>query len=180
MGAGRLQRARPPRLQADPWFALNAGFLYIIGLERWLTLFMTGVILLVATFSIAVSLMMSVIRKTREIGLFVAMGAQPREVALSYTFQGFFIGLFGSLFGVGFAVLLLTFREPLVLGFARATGGVSAMQEAYGFVNLLPVHYNLADIAGIFIFSVCIATLAGLIPAWRAARLKPADALRSE
>jgi lipoprotein-releasing system permease protein len=177
--ADRLNQNLAGENRALPWYQLNREFLFIIGLERTMSLFVTIVILLVATFSITVSLMMSVIRKTREIGLLVAMGGRPREVAWSYTLQGFFIGISGSITGLLLAMFLLNFRVPIMNAFMMLTNSRDAVLQAYGFANL-PIHYNASQIIFALVFAVILSTLAGLLPAWRASRLKPADALRSD
>jgi lipoprotein-releasing system permease protein len=62
---------------------------------------------------------------------------------------------------------------------ARLTMGQEAFQKFYQFSSL-PAHTQAKDVITIVVFSLVAATLAGLIPAWRAARLKPVEALRSE
>lgn len=136
-------------------------------------------IVLVASFSIAISLMMSVLRKTREIGVFSAMGATRRQIGACFCLQGFLIGAIGTTLGVLGALLALRFRESILQAFAQITGRGQALVDAYGF-SYLPVHYIPSDFLIVITFSITISTLAGLIPAWRAARLQPAEALRNE
>ena len=136
-------------------------------------------IILVASFSIAIALMMAVMRKTREIGLLVAMGARPHQVAYSFCFQGFVIGVIGTGVGIAIAVLCLHFRTPILAGYAKLTRSNVSFLGQYD-VYEIPVHYLMSDFVIVVIFAVIVSTLAGLLPALRAARLKPADALRSE
>ena len=67
----------------------------------------------------------------------------------------------------------------MVHTFARLTQSEAALLRFYQFSNL-PLSYSVHDFVLIVTSSVVIATLAGLLPAWRAARLKPVEALRSE
>ena len=69
---------------------------------------------LVAAFAIAIALMTSVLRKIREIGLLVAMGAPQVSVGLVFCLQGFIIGSMGALLGCGLAVVFIYFRDELM------------------------------------------------------------------
>jgi lipoprotein-releasing system permease protein len=62
---------------------------------------------------------------------------------------------------------------------ARLTMGPDAFAKFYQFSSL-PAHTAPSDVAIIIFFSLLASTVAGLIPAWRAAKLKPVEALRSE
>ena len=122
---------------------------------------------------------MTVIRKTREIGLLVAMGGRPHQVAYSFCFQGFVIGTIGTIFGIVMALVCLNFRSPILSAYSRLTNSEVNFLGQYD-VYEIPVHYLMSDFITVTCFAIIISTLAGLLPAWRAARLKPADALRSE
>jgi lipoprotein-releasing system permease protein len=125
------------------------------------------------------SLLIAVVRKTREIGLLGALGARPKDVALCFCVQGFFLGLCGTLAGLACGWLVLKFRNEIVEVLASVTVGKEVFIRFYQFVNL-PAHTTTFDITIIVIGSIVISTLAGLVPAWRAAKLKPVEALRSE
>jgi lipoprotein-releasing system permease protein len=165
--------------RAVSWIESNRDFLFVLQLEKNMLFFLLLFIVLVAAFAITSSLLIAVVRKTREIGLLGALGGKPRQVAACFCFQGFFIGVTGTVLGIGFAVVALTFRNEVVHAFARVTQSEAALLRFYQFANL-PLSYSVRDFVLIVTSSVVIATLAGLLPAWRAARLKPVEALRSE
>ncbi|MEM1223271.1 MAG: ABC transporter permease [Verrucomicrobiota bacterium] len=168
-----------PGLRPTSWLMANRDFLFVIEQEKRVISFIIIFIILVASFSIAIALMMAVIRKTREIGLLVAMGARPREVAYSFCFQGLVIGVVGTVMGIGMALFCLHFRRTILSGYARLTDSEVDFLGVYD-VYEIPVHYLFSDFITVTCFAVFISTLAGLVPALRAARLKPADALRNE
>lgn len=168
-----------PGLRAVSWLEANRDFLFVVEQEKRVISFIIIFIILVASFSIAIALMMAVIRKTREIGLLVAMGARPHQVALSFCFQGFVIGVIGTLAGIGMALVCLYYRRPILTAYASLTDSEVNFLGVYD-VYEIPVHYLTSDFIIVTCFAVVISTLAGLLPAFRAARLKPADALRSE
>lgn len=177
--ARALGRDLEPPLRALSWLDANQDLLFVLQLEKNVMFFIILFIILVASFSIANSLLTSVVRKTREIGLLAAMGGRPRHMALVYALQGFMIGLVGTSLGVLFAVVALHFRNDIVRAFARLTESEAALIRFYQFVEL-PLHYSTRDLLIITLSAILISTLAGLLPAWRAARLKPSEALRNE
>lgn len=177
--AADLNKVLPPPAKAYSWLDINRDLLFVLQLEKTVMFFIILFIILVASFSIASSLLTSVVRKTREIGLLGALGGRPWQSAAIFCLQGFLIGFVGTVLGMAFSVLMLTYRNEIVHTFARWTESEAALIRFYQFVNL-PVHYSAKDIVLIIVFTLLISTLAGLIPAWRAARLKPSEALRNE
>jgi lipoprotein-releasing system permease protein len=168
-----------PGLQAVSWIESNKDFLFVIEQEKRVISFIIIFIILVASFSIAIALMMAVIRKTREIGLLVAMGGRPHQVAYSFCFQGFVIGFFGTVMGILMALICLHYRRGILSFYTDITNTQANFLGQYD-VYEIPVHYLASDFITVTCFALVISTLAGLLPALRAARLKPADALRSE
>ena len=173
--ARNLQRELKYPMRASTWLTSNEGFLRVIKMEKVMMSLIIVLIILVASFSICISLYTSVLRKTREIGLMGAMGARPYQIALMYCFQGFLIGVLGALSGLALTVLVLHFREPLV----QLIVGRQALMEFYHFAHL-PVKYELADALWACGFSIILCTLAGFFPAIRASRLKSSEAMRNE
>lgn len=172
-------RVLRPGLEAVSWLESNRDFLFVVEQEKRVISFILIFIILVASFSIAIALMMAVIRKTREIGLLVAMGARPRQVAYSFCFQGFVIGTMGTITGILMALVCLHYRVPILAAYTKITRSEVNFLGVYD-VYEIPVHYLASDFITVTCFAIGISTLAGLLPAFRAARLKPADALRSE
>jgi lipoprotein-releasing system permease protein len=177
--AAALNAVLPSGLNALTWFEANADFQAVLSFERNMIFFLLTFIIIVAAFSITSSLLVTVVRKTREIGLLGAMGGKAREVAASFCVQGFVIGLAGTVAGLALGFALLAWRNTLVGLIARFTMGQEAFVKFYQFADL-PAHTTVQDVVIIVVFSIVASTLAGLIPAWRAARLKPVEALRSE
>lgn len=165
----------PRSYYVTTWLGANEAFLRVIKMEKVMMSLIIFLIILVASFSICISLYTSVLRKTREIGLSAAMGARPLQIAATYCFQGFAIGLFGSVLGLLLTFLLLHFRAPI----AEFIVGREALIEFYHFARL-PVKYELKDALWACGFSIVLCTLAGFLPALRAARLKASEAMRNE
>ncbi len=173
--ASELRKSMRNGYSVATWLTSNEGFLRVIKMEKVMMSLIIVLIIIVASFSICISLYTSVLRKTREIGLMGAMGASPLEIALTYCVQGFFIGIVGSLVGLALTWLILYFREPIV----ELIVGREALIEFYHFAHL-PVKYELSDAVSACGFAVVLCTFAGLLPAIRAARLKVSEAMRNE
>jgi lipoprotein-releasing system permease protein len=177
--AAEINGKLPHTARAMTWFESNADFQAVLSFERNMIFFLLTFIVVVAAFSITSSLLVTVVRKTREIGLLGAMGGKAGAVAACFCVQGLFIGLTGTALGLLGGFLLLNFRNQIVGLIAQATMGKEAFTKFYQFADL-PAYTMPSDVALIIVFSVLASTIAGLIPAWRAARLKPVEALRSE
>ena len=179
VAAAALNRVLPPDAKALTWFEANADFQAVLSFERNMIFFLLTFIIVVAAFSITSSLLVTVVRKTREIGLLGAMGGSARDVAACFCVQGLFIGLAGTVAGLALGFALLHWRNALVGFIAKLTMGQETFVKFYQFSSL-PAYTETKDVVMIVVFSVIASTLAGLIPAWRAAKLKPVEALRSE
>ncbi len=166
-------------VRAVSWMDLNRDFLWILQLEKNVLFFLLIFIVVVAAFAITSSLLITVVRKTKEIGLLGALGGRPGQIASCFCFQGFFIGVAGTLLGIVSAVILLHFRNDIIYAFASLTQSEEALRRYYEFAYI-PLHYAMRDFIVIITCSIIISTLAGMIPALRAARLKPTEAFRNE
>ena len=175
----KLDPVLPPGMRAQTWFVTNAEFQSIIQFEKYMVFFLLTFIVVVSALSIMSSLLISVVRKTREIGLIGALGARGRDIALCFCAQGLVLGIVGTSLGLALGQLVLHFRAEIVRVVAGATVGEEVFQQFYQFVNL-PSHTLASDVIIIAVGSVIASTLAGVIPAWRASRLEPVEALRNE
>ena len=164
---------------ARSWMEANQEFLFVLQLEKNLIFFLLVFIVIVAAFSVMSSLLIAVVRKTREIGLLGALGGEPRQVAACFCAQGLLIGVSGTGAGLVLGGAALYFRNDMVRVFTQLTSSEEALERFYQFSNL-PAHLSRGDLTMIVTSTIVISTLAGMIPAWRAARLRPVEALRAE
>lgn len=174
-----LNRVLPPGVQAYSWMQSWESFLWVLNLEKTINFFLLLFIVIIAAFSVMSSLLISVVRKTREIGLLGALGGKPRQVALCFCTQAFLIGATGTGLGVGLGFAVLAVRNEIVHGIAKLLDREATLRQFYQFTEL-PSHTSGDDLAKIIVMAIVISTLAGLLPAWRAAQLEPVEALRSE
>lgn len=130
-----------------------------------------GISLLVASFGIANTMIMSILERTREIGIMKAIGAEDREIKLIFFVEAAVIGLAGGVLGVLAAWAIDTLSNALAYRYLLKPRGAS-------FVDFfaMPAYLWL----GAIMFAIFIAILAALYPAARAARIDPVKALRHD
>jgi len=181
MMAARINVVLPSaaNLRAVSWIEIYQDFLWVLQLEKNLMLFIMLVVVVVAAFLTMSLLIVLVTKKTREIGLLGALGAGRREIALCFCFQGVAVGVVGTALGLVLGFTGLHFRNDAVALITRFTGSQEILARFYQF-SQLPAHTEPRDLVVIVISALVLSTLAGVIPAVMAARLKPVEALRSE
>jgi lipoprotein-releasing system permease protein len=151
-------------LEADSWIKTNAQFFTAMAAQRLSNTLIRLFVGLTAALGIASVLVVSVVQKSKEIGILRAMGASRGQVLRLFLLQGAFMGLVGSLIGCGIGWLfLLAWR-----GVARNPDGTPI------FVIVVEPQLFLLAAVG----ATLVGTLAAVVPARRAARLDPAVAIR--
>lgn len=174
-----LKKAFPSPYNVMSWMDDNQEALFVLKLEKTMMFFIMIFIILVASFSIASSLMTSVVRKIREIGLIGAMGGNSSQIALCFCFQGFFIGIVGTFLGCILGIIAIYFRNNVIHSLLSFVQKKEVLANFYQFADV-PAHFLLSDFIMIGLSALVIATMAGLLPAIKAARLKPSEALRND
>jgi putative ABC transport system permease protein len=130
-----------------------------------------GISLLVASFGIANTMIMSILERTREIGIMKAIGAEEREIKLIFFIEASVIGLLGGVIGCLAAWGIAAVANRLTYRFLLKPQGAS-----YVDFFALPAYLWL----GAIVFAVLISIIAALYPAARAARIDPVRALRHD
>lgn len=128
-----------------------------------------GIALLAATIGIVNTLLMSVLERTQEIGLLKALGMHRRGITFIYLTEAASIGFWGGIVGVVCASLLGVIVNPILS---------HTLFKGIGQAHILS--YPLPYMAGIVGGAMVIGLLAGTLPAIRAGRLDPIEALRRE
>ena len=118
--------------------------------------------LIVGGMSVVNTMIMSVTERTREIGIKKAIGAKTRHVLQEYLIEAAMIGFVGGLLGLGAGTLIVNAINN------QATGG----NEIFLITNRLRI--------GSIAFATSLGVLAGIYPAWHAARLNPVEALKAD
>ncbi|HET9479575.1 MAG TPA: FtsX-like permease family protein, partial [Pyrinomonadaceae bacterium] len=130
-----------------------------------------GISLLVASFGIANTMIMSIFERTREIGIMKAIGAEDREIKLIFFFEAAVIGVTGGVIGVLLAWGIDGLANRLAYRFVLKPQGAS-------FIDFFDLPWYLT--VGAILFALMVSIVAALYPAARAARIDPVRALRHD
>ncbi|MBU1808825.1 MAG: lipoprotein-releasing ABC transporter permease subunit [Candidatus Omnitrophica bacterium] len=153
------------------WVDMNKNLLIALKLEKTVMFIILILIVTVACFNIASTLIMTVLEKTKDIGILKAIGATNLNVMAIFALQGGFIGILGTALGAGLGVgmcyLLKTYKF------------ITLPKEIY-YIDKLPVKIAEGDIQLIVISSILISFIATIYPAYKASKLQPVEALRYE
>ena len=159
------------------WKERNMMLFNTLQVEKKLMAFLMTFILLVASFSIAATLITVVVQKTREIGTLKAVGVSSWTVARIFMFQGAVIGVFGTTFGITLGLLVIHYRNAIAAVLSKIMGHDVFPAELY-HLNHLPALWTASDLVTVSILSMTVCILAALIPAIFASALPPAKSLQ--
>ncbi len=150
------------------WMQMNRNLFSALKLEKTVMFIILVLIVLVAAFNIASTLIMMVMEKTRDIAILKAMGASNKSIRRIFVFNGMIIGTVGTVLGVslGFLACFLLDRYK----FIELPGDVY-------YITTLPVRLEMLDVALIAAAALVICFLATLYPARQAARMDPVEAI---
>ncbi len=183
MSVARLVEARLrescPDIRVTTWMELNSRLFAALKVEKNMMFFLLIFIVLVAAFGITNSLIITVVQKTKEVGLLKALGFSSGSIMRVFFWQSWIQGALGTALGVGLGVLALHYRNDLMHWLAVTLGMELFPKELY-HLSEIPATTAPGEVLTVAILSMTICTLAGLLPAFRAARLDPARALKYE
>ncbi len=151
------------------WMQMNKNLFSALKLEKTVMFIILALIVLVAAFNIASSLIMMVMEKTKDVAILKAMGATNGSVRKIFVFKGLVIGAIGTFLGVVFGFVLCWLLEKYK--FIELPGDVY-------YITTLPVRLEALDVVMIAVAAMVICFLATLYPANQAAKLDPVDAIR--
>ena len=142
-------------------------------------LFLAGIAaisLLVAGIGIMNIMIVSLMERTREIGILKALGMKSRTVLTVFLGESAIIGLMGAAIGIGSGWVLAN-----VVALVFHGGGVFFGNQAAGTggISITPA-LTPTVLLGALVFGVGVSVIFALYPAWRASKLKPVEALRYE
>ena len=174
-----LAAALGPKYTMSIWTEENSGILNALLVEKNVMFYLLFFIVLVAALCILSAQITFVVQKTREIGMLKALGATNLQISGVFLSQSAIIGVLGVISGYGLGMLAITYRNEFLHFMNRMTGFELFPASIYGFGDL-PAIIDPRDIAIICGLSFVICIFGGVLPAIRAGRLKPVEALRYE
>jgi lipoprotein-releasing system permease protein len=160
-----------PRFWTRDWMEMNRNLFRALKLEKTAMFVILALIVLVAAFNIAATLIMVVLEKSREIGILKSMGATNRSIRRIFVLEGVFIGTVGTVFGLlgglGLCGLLKKYKF------------IELPSDVY-YIHTLPVVMKPELFLLVGVCAVALCFLATLYPSWQAAGLDPVETIRYE
>lgn len=156
--------------ELSTWSSENRLIFAALSLEKLGLFVILLLAVIVAAFNIVCTMILMVNEKTQEIGVLKAIGASQGIVARTFLLCGALIGLGGTFGGVALGLGICKFLEWYKLD----------LPDAVYQLTHIPVHVDPMQVAGIIITAIIISLLAACLPAARAARLLPVEALRQD
>lgn len=153
------------------WIESNQVFFSALQLEKLVMFIILSLIILVAAFNIFATLTVGVVEKTKDIGILKSLGFTRKRISRIFSLQGLLLGFIGTLSGavLGLGLCIVLEKFPFI----------KLPQEIY-YIEYLPMAINYRDIGLIVLVGIALSFIFSLLPAMRAARLQPSEALRYE
>ena len=170
--------AQRPIFMVD-WRQRNATFFSALQVERNVMFLILTLIILVAAFNIASSLIMLVKDKGRDIGILRTMGATQGAIMRVFLITGAAIGVVGAIMGFVVGLVVCLNIESIRQFMSWLTNTELFSPELY-FLSRLPADLDAGETTAVVVMALALSLLATLYPSWRAARLDPVEALRYE
>jgi len=159
-------------LWARDWMSLNKNLFSALKIEKLAMFIILLLVVLVAAFNIASTLIMIVMRKTKDIGILKSMGAGNRDIMNIFIIQGVATGILGSIIGFVSGVLICIYLKAYPISMP---GGGSVY-----YIDKLAVSLKFSEVIIIPIAAILISFLATLYPSYHASKLDPVEAVRYE
>jgi lipoprotein-releasing system permease protein len=161
------------------WTKSHANFFRAVQIEKRVMFIILTLIIAVAAFNIVSAQVMTVTDKQADIAILRTLGASPSSITTVFMIQGALIGLIGTLIGVVGGVLL-ALNVGTVLPAIERLFNVQFLDKTVYYISELPSDLQRGDVVTIAVIALALALSATIYPAWRAAKVNPAEALRYE
>jgi lipoprotein-releasing system permease protein len=162
----------------ETWQEVDRQLFAALAVEKNLMVILLMGIVVVAIFCVTNTLIVITVQKRDEIGLLKALGFSPRHVLWTFVLYGWIQCAAGTLLGIGLAGLVLLNLQHLVA--ALGVCGLEVFPKSIYGLDRLPWRVVPEEVAVVAAAVFVFCSLASFLPAWRAARLDPVQALRKE
>ncbi len=177
--ARQLLRFLPQDIVVSDWSREYGAFFQAIHLEKTMMTLILLLLVAIAAFNLVAGLVMVVTDKRADIAILRTLGARTRTIVGIFIVQGSIIGLLGTLLGIlGGIALSLHVTEIVVL--LERVLHVQLISSSVYYIDYLPSQIEVGDVVRIGLAALGMSLLATLYPAYCAARVQPAEALRYE
>ncbi len=161
------------------WKTSNANLFKVIQLQKSMLFLVVLLIIAVAAFNLVSTLIMMVTEKQSDIAILRTMGMSPAQVMRIFVVQGSLLGLLGTIIGVVIGLLVANNVTDVVHGLEQLFNFSLLKAEVHEITDI-DAEINPYDVLLIAVSAITLSILATLFPAWQAAKVPPAEALRYE
>ena len=161
------------------WKTSNANLFKVIQLQKSMLFLVVLLIIAVAAFNLVSTLIMMVTEKQSDIAILRTMGMSPSQVMRIFVVQGSLLGLIGTLIGVVIGLLVAN-NITDVVHWLEQLFNFSLLKSEVHEITDIDAEINFYDVLLIAVSAITLSVLATLFPAWQAAKVPPAEALRYE
>ena len=158
-----------PTFLPRTWMELNRPLFSALKLEKLALFIAIGLIVLVASLNIIITLTMMVMEKTKDIAVISAIGGLPSTILRIFLLQGVMIGIVGTFIGSTLGSFLVWYLESTQL---------IALDKTVYSISSVPFELCWGDVIGVSFMAIVVSSLATILPARTASRLKPVEGLR--
>jgi len=170
--ARTIQREIGYPYYARSWMDMNKNLFFALKLEKITMFIILALIVLVACFNIASTLIMLVMEKTKDIAILKAIGATRKQIRKIFIVQGVIFGVFGTVLGAAAGLLLCQLLKHYQF--------IKLPRDIYYGISKLPILIKWDDIIIIIVSALFISLIATVYPAHQASRFEPSAGLRYE
>lgn len=165
----KLRKEIPFYFSIKTYSDINKNLFSALKLEKFVMTLILSLIILIATFSISSNLFMITVQKTKEIGILRAMGASKNKIKKIFMICGIYISGIGITIGmiIGFIILEIVKRYKIV----------ELPSDIY-YITKVPVEVSVKDVLLIIMISLVLTLISSQIPANKASKVDPGDAIR--
>jgi len=174
-----LSRTLTGNLLILDWSRQNRTWFAAVQVEKRMMFIILTLIIAVAAFNLVSSLVMTVTDKQADIAILRTLGAAPGSIMKIFIIQGALVGLLGTALGASAGVLVAQ-NIDVIVPFIERVLGVQFLDKDIYLITELPSDLRWSDVGTISGIAVLLAFAATLYPSWRAANVRPAEALRYE
>ena len=161
------------------WMDLDRNLVTALAVEKKMMFIILTIIVTVACFNIASSLIMMVMEKTRDIGVLKAIGANSSGIKALFLLLGGMIGALGTATGT-FLGVYISARINDIAGLIEKVTGVPLFPSDVYYFTEIPVRTSSSDVFRVIAVAATLTLAAGFYPAWKASRMDPVEAIRYE
>jgi lipoprotein-releasing system permease protein len=185
---------------AFTWKGLHRNDLAALQDEKMLIMIILAFFFIVVGFNILSTMIAMVLDKKEEIGVLKAMGLKPNDTLRVFLLDGFLLGVFGSLAGILTGLLITVTLDnilhliEIVVNFVNRMGyqlvfwarpvrppaDFQFFNSSVYYIDKFPMQIQYGDLAFVMVLSVILSTVAVIVPAFQASRLRPVEVLRND